>query len=54
VLVRNLFDAKYAGFGTFNVNQGAGNVLERFLTPGAPRRVQLVVRRRFGGAGGSR
>jgi outer membrane cobalamin receptor len=46
-IVRNVFAAEYATFGTFNINQGAGDVLERFLTPGAPRAVHVVVRRRF-------
>ncbi|MDX2120723.1 MAG: TonB-dependent receptor [Gemmatimonadota bacterium] len=45
----NIFQKKYAAFGTFNVNQGAGDVLERFLTPGFKRVVRLVVRRSFGG-----
>ncbi|MBK6422071.1 MAG: TonB-dependent receptor [Gemmatimonadetes bacterium] len=45
----NIFQNKYATFGTFNVNQGAGDVLERFLTPGFRRVVRLVVRRSFGG-----
>jgi outer membrane receptor protein involved in Fe transport len=44
----NIFQNKYATFGTFNVNQGAGNVLERFLTPGFRRVVRLIVRRSFG------
>ncbi|MDZ4865508.1 MAG: TonB-dependent receptor [Gemmatimonadota bacterium] len=45
----NILQNKYATFGTFNVNQGGGNVLERFLTPGFRRVVRLVVRRSFGG-----
>jgi iron complex outermembrane receptor protein len=45
----NIFQNKYASFGTFNVNQGGGDVLERFLTPGFKRVVRLVVRRSFGG-----
>jgi hypothetical protein len=45
----NIFQSRYATFGTFNVNQGAGDVLERFLTPGFRRVVRLVVRRSFGG-----
>lgn len=45
----NLFQKKYANFGTFNVNQGGGDVLERFLSPGQRRLVRLVVRRGFGG-----
>ncbi len=44
----NIFQNKYATFGTFNVNQGGGDVLERFLTPGFRRVVRLVVRRSFG------
>ena len=45
----NVFQNKYATFGTFNVNQGGGDVLERFLTPGFRRVVRLIVRRSFGG-----
>ena len=45
----NIFQHKYATFGTFNVNQGGGDVLERFLTPGFKRIVRLVIRRSFGG-----
>ncbi len=45
----NVFQSGYASFGTFNVNQGAGGVLERFLTPGHRRAVRLIVRRSFGG-----
>jgi outer membrane receptor protein involved in Fe transport len=50
-LVNNLFNHKYANFGTFNVNQGnpAGDTLERFLTPGQKITFRLVVRRAFGG-----
>jgi outer membrane receptor protein involved in Fe transport len=44
----NIFQNKYATFGGFNVNQGSGNVLERFLTPGFRRVVRLIVRRSFG------
>lgn len=32
-VVRNLLDTGHATFGTFNLNQGAGHALERFLTP---------------------
>jgi outer membrane cobalamin receptor len=46
-VVRNVFAARHATFGTFNINQGAGDVLERFLTPGARRTLQLVIRRRI-------
>ncbi len=48
VVVENVLDAEYEAFGTFNINQGAGDVLERFLSPGTPRAVRLVVRRRLG------
>lgn len=50
-IANNLFQHKYATFGTFNVNQGAGDVLERFLTPGQRRLVRLVIRRNFGSDG---
>lgn len=43
--VRNLLDARYAAFGTFNLNQGAGGRLEEFLTPGEPRSFVLTLRR---------
>jgi outer membrane receptor protein involved in Fe transport len=49
-IVSNLLDADYAAFGTFNLNQGAGGVLERFLTPGSPRGFRLVLTRGFGAA----
>lgn len=48
VIVDNLFDRRFATFGTFNLNQAAGNRLERFLTPGARRNMQIVLRRSFG------
>lgn len=44
-LVRNAFDVHYAAFGGFNINQGASDVVERFLTPGEPRVFHLIVRR---------
>ncbi len=47
-IANNLFQNQYATFGTFNVNQGGGDVLERFLTPGQRRLVRLVIRRNFG------
>jgi outer membrane receptor protein involved in Fe transport len=49
-LVTNVFDERYANFGTFNINQGnpAGPTLERFLTPGQARAFRLVIRRSFG------
>ena len=46
----NVFDRRYATFGTFNLNQGNGDALERFLTPGQPRVFRLIVRRGFGAA----
>lgn len=48
-VVTNLLDRRYAAFGTFNINQGAGDALERFLTPGSRRAVQVRVRRLIGG-----
>ena len=45
----NVLQSGYASFGTFNVNQGGGGTLERFLTPGYRRVVRLIVRRGFGG-----
>lgn len=50
-VVNNLFQKKYAAFGTFNVNQGGGGVLERFLTPGFRRVFRLIVRKSLGGGG---
>jgi outer membrane receptor protein involved in Fe transport len=49
-VVINLFDRKYATFGTYNINQGApgGPELERFLTPGHVRMLRLVLTRSFG------
>jgi outer membrane cobalamin receptor len=44
-LVRNALDVGYAAFGGFNVNQGANDAVERFLTPGEPREFRLTVRR---------
>lgn len=50
-VVNNVFNRKYAVFGTYNINQGnpAGPTLERFLTPGHVRQFRLIVRRSFGG-----
>jgi outer membrane receptor protein involved in Fe transport len=49
-IVTNLFDKKYANFGTFNFNEGVSpSPLERFLTPGQKRAFRIVVRRSFGG-----
>ncbi len=47
-IVRNVLDRRYDAFGGFNINQGSGGALERFLTPGMPRTVQVVVRRGWG------
>ncbi len=44
----NVFDTQYFAFGTYNINQG-NNLLERFVTPGAPRRVEIGVARKWGG-----
>jgi iron complex outermembrane recepter protein len=46
--VRNLLDARYATFGTFNIHQAAGDVLERFLTPAQPRTLRVTLVRSFG------
>jgi len=43
---RNLLDDHAASFGTFNVDQSTGTV-ERFLTPIAPRSIDVTVRRRL-------
>ncbi len=48
LVATNLLDERYATFGTFNINQGAGGVVERFLTPGTPRRFQVSIQRRWG------
>jgi outer membrane receptor protein involved in Fe transport len=45
-IVSNIFDRTYASFGTFNENRNTGEI-ERFLTPGQPRAVKFVVRRRL-------
>src|SRR5687767_2099403 len=47
VLLRNVHAADYETFGTFNINRGAGGQLERFLTPGARRALNVVLRRRL-------
>mgnify|MGYP000563054815 CR=1 FL=1 len=51
LVINNLFNRKYAVFGTYNINQGnpAGPTVERFLPPGHVRQARLVVRRSFGG-----
>jgi len=49
-IVSNLFDTKYANFGTYNFNEGLSpSPLERFLTPGQVRTFRVVVRTSFGG-----
>jgi iron complex outermembrane receptor protein len=42
--VHNLLDRRYATFGTFNIDQSGGGGVERFLTPGEPRAVRVLVR----------
>jgi hypothetical protein len=42
-----VFDRKYATFGTFNEDRQTDQV-ERFLTPGMPRHLKLIIRRSFG------
>jgi iron complex outermembrane recepter protein len=49
-VVRNIAGRRHAAFGTFNINQGGGGVLEQFVTPGEPRTVRVILRRRFGGS----
>jgi iron complex outermembrane receptor protein len=51
-VVTNLFQNRYAIFGTFNVNQGnpAGPTIERFLSPGSERMFRLIVRTSLGGS----
>jgi iron complex outermembrane receptor protein len=51
-VVTNLFQNRYAVFGTFNVNQGnpAGPTVERFLSPGSERMFRLIVRTSVGGS----
>jgi iron complex outermembrane receptor protein len=46
-VVANVFNRKYATFGTFNENRQTGQV-ERFLTPGLPRNLKIIIRRSFG------
>src|SRR5262249_19256294 len=49
-IVTNLFNKKYAVFGTFNFNEGETPApLEQFLTPGQKQAFRVVVRRSFGG-----
>ncbi|HWB41450.1 MAG TPA: TonB-dependent receptor, partial [Gemmatimonadales bacterium] len=49
-VVTNLFQNRYAIFGTFNINQGNpdGPTVERFLSPGAERMFRLIVRTSLG------
>jgi iron complex outermembrane recepter protein len=51
-VVTNLFQNRYAIFGTFNVNQGNldGPTVERFLSPGSERMFRLIVRTSLGGS----
>jgi outer membrane receptor protein involved in Fe transport len=39
--LRNALNAEYFAFGTYNINQGNNSTLERFVTPGAPRRLEI-------------
>jgi outer membrane receptor for ferrienterochelin and colicin len=47
--ITNLFDRRFATFGTWGVNQGAGGRVERFRTPGEPRAFRLMLKRQLGG-----
>ena len=47
VIVRNAADARPATFGTFNLHQAAGDMLERFVTPASPRRLEIAIARSF-------
>ena len=48
-VVNNVFNATYAAFGTFNINQGApGQPIERFVTPGYAPQFRLIVTRALG------
>jgi outer membrane receptor protein involved in Fe transport len=48
-LVTNVFDRRYASFGTWGTNRQAGDRVERFRTPGEPRAFRFILRREFGG-----
>ena len=48
-LVTNMFDRRYATFGTWGTNREAGDRVERFRTPGEPRALRFILRREFGG-----
>jgi outer membrane receptor protein involved in Fe transport len=52
-MVTNLFQNRYASFGTFNINQGnpGGPTVERFLTPSHERMFRLLVQTTLGGVG---
>lgn len=52
-IVTNVLDGNAAVFGTFNINQGGGSVLERFLTPAHRRAFRIIIRRAFGVSGSS-
>jgi outer membrane receptor protein involved in Fe transport len=43
LIATNVFDREYPVFGTFNINQGAGRVVERFLTPAEPRALLVTI-----------
>lgn len=46
-VLRNATDAEYFAFGTFNIDQSAGGSVERFVTPGRPRSLEVALRRDF-------
>ncbi|MFN2572757.1 MAG: TonB-dependent receptor [Gemmatimonadales bacterium] len=49
-MVLNAFDRRYASFGTWGTNRTAGDRVERFRTPGAPRAFRLMLRHDLGGS----
>ena len=49
--ITNLFDRRFATFGSWGANQGAGGRVERFRTPGEPRALRLMLKRQFGDEG---
>jgi outer membrane receptor protein involved in Fe transport len=50
-LVTNVFDRRFATFGTWGTNREAGNRVERFRTPGEPRAFRFILRRELKGGG---
>jgi outer membrane receptor protein involved in Fe transport len=49
VLVTNVFDRRFATFGTWGTNRAAGDRVERFRTPGEPRAFRFILRHELGG-----